>query len=303
MGLQDLLGKLEFCNPTGSFKDRGNAVQVSVLKETSITQVADVAVNNAGESCAAYCARAGIRFIGIIGEDSPQLKAWATAFYGTEIQSVKGDRQARFVAAKKFCDANNILFMNYGKNAYFIEGQKTIAYEIVEQMDPVPEHIIMPVGNGSILLGLWLGFREMIEDGRVSRIPRLYGVQAEDVQPLVASFYRQEWVPPPGGSTSIAIGIGITNPPRLEALVQACRRSGGIPVAVADEDIMAWQKRLAQLEGLFVEPTSATVVAAIDKLKRANLIEGSERVLLILTAAGIKEPLTIAGNVWLSKDY
>jgi threonine synthase len=89
----------------------------------------------------------------------------------------------------------------------------------------------------------------------------------------------------------------------LEALVQACRKSDGIPVTVADEDIIAWQKRLAQLEGLFVEPTSATVVAAIDKLKRANLIGGKERVLLILTAAGIKEPLTIAGNAWLSKDY
>jgi threonine synthase len=286
-----LYGKLEFVSPTGSFKDRGNAIQVSVLKEVGVTEVADVAINNAGQSCAAYCARAGIRFIGFIEDGPLDRKAQATAFHDTAIHPIRGDRRTRFAAAEQFCKESGILFMNYGRNAYFIEGQKTMAYEIAEQMDPLPEHIIVPVGNGSILLGLWRGFSEMHTSGRISRIPRLYGVQTKETQPLVAAFYRQAWHPPVGRLRSIAIGIGITDPPRLEALVEACRASGGRPLTVTDSEIISWQKHLAKLEGLFVEPTSAIVVAAAQRLRQAGDIAEGDPVLLPLTGAGVKEPV------------
>ena len=104
--------------------------------------------------------------------------------------------------------------MNYGQNIYFIEGLKTLAYEIAEQMDPLPDHIIVPIGNGSIYQGMWRGFREMLEDGRVDRMPRLHGAQTEETQPVVAAFEGREWTPYEGEAASRANGIGVTNPPR-----------------------------------------------------------------------------------------
>ncbi len=195
LGIDDLYIKLECANPTGSFKDRGNAVQVSVLKETGVTAVADSTGGNAGHSFAAYCARAGIRFVGFAEEGNTSRKLQAIAFHGTEIHFVKGDRYARAAAVRKFCEDTGVLYMNYGRNAYFIEGQKTMAYEIPEQMERLPDHIIVPIGNGSILHGLWRGFQEMLEDGRVQRIPHLHGAQTEETQPLVAAFNRKKWSP------------------------------------------------------------------------------------------------------------
>lgn len=176
-GSRYLYGKLEYQNPTGSFKDRGNAVQVTVLKEAGITEIADSTAGNAGNSTATYCARAGIRYIGFAEEGVRDRKAEAMALHGAELHWVKGDRQARRVAVRKFCEDTGILFFDYGSNAYFNEGQKTIAYEIAEQMDTPPDHIIAATGNGSVLMGLWKGFGECwrMDEGsgcRVSTQPK-----------------------------------------------------------------------------------------------------------------------------------
>jgi len=291
VGLERLCGKLEINNPTGSFKDRGNAVQVSALKDTGVTEVADVTIGNAGHSFAAYCARAGIHCIGFVAAGEPDQKTMAVAYLGAALRPLVGDRQARFAAARKYCDEKGILFMNYGENSYFLEGQKTMAYEIAEQTDPLPDHILAPAGNGSIILGLWRGFREMLEDGRVTRMPRLYAVQTHETQPIVAAFAGREWTPAPGSPTSIAVGIGIASPPRLSAVVQACRESGGKAVAVAERDILPWQRRLAELEGLLVEPTAAISLAAAHALVEEGVIQATEPVLLPLTGSGFKEPI------------
>ena len=297
IGLNHLYGKLEMCNPTGSFKDRGNAVQVSVLKETGVTRAADIAGGNAGHSFAAYCARAGIKFVGfsyrggytLDGPDNRKVQAIVQT--GAEMHWVEGDRQACQEAMSRFCEDTGTLNMVYGRNAYFIEGNKTMAYEIASQMDPLPDHIIVPVGNGSTFQGLWLGFKEMLEDGRVQRIPRLHGVQSEAFQPLVHAFNHGERNASTGGADTVAIGIKIAQPPRLQALVNASRESGGQPVAVTDTAIIAWQRRLNELEGIFVEPTSATVLAAAETLKQWGVIDEADRVLVSLTGSGFKEPI------------
>jgi threonine synthase len=292
LGLANLNAKMEYFNPTGSFKDRGNTVQVSVLKDTGVTEVADATGGNAGHSFAAYCARAGISFHGIANETNRNSrKVHAIALHGTDIHWVEAGKTARAEGARRFAEDAGILFMNYGQNIYFIEGLKTLAYEIAEQMDPLPDHIIVPIGNGSIYQGMWRGFREMLEDGRVSRMPKLHGAQTEETQPVVAAFEGREWTPYEGEAASRANGIGVTNPPRPSALLEAAEESGGSFVAVSEDSLLEWQQTLASIEGIIVEPTSAVVLAGLEKMLQSGIIKPSDSVLLPLTGFGVKEPI------------
>ena len=287
----EVSGKLEYFNPTCSFKDRGNCVQVSVLKEVGVTEIADITGGNGGHSFAAYCARAGIKYHGFpVKEGASQRKVEAIGFYGTQMHWVDGDKAAAMAEVEKFAEDTGISRMRYAQNIYFIEGQKTMAYEIAEQMDPLPDHIIVPIGNGSILHGLWKGFRDMLEDGRVKRMPRLYGAQSKETQPVVAAFEGRDWTPYEGDATTVASGIGVKEPPRVGTLLKALRESGGRPITVGEKIIISWQKRLAGLEGIFVEPTSAIVIGAAQELKRIGDIKDGERVLLPFTGFGMKEP-------------
>ena len=291
LGVSTLNAKMEYFNPTGSFKDRGNTVQVSVLKDTGVTEVADATGGNAGHSFAAYCARAGIKFYGFANRTTyDSRKVHAIALHGTEVNWVGPSRADRNEGARKFAEDAGILHMNYGQNIYFIEGLKTLAYEVAEQMDPLPDHIIVPIGNGSIYQGMWRGFREMLEDGRVARMPRLHGAQTDETQPVVAAYQGREWEPK-GEATSRANGIGVTNPPRPKALLEAAEESGGSFVAVTEERILDWQRLLASTEGIIVEPTSAIVLGALENLLASGSVQPSDSVLLPLTGFGVKEPI------------
>ncbi len=291
LGVSKLNAKMEYFNPTGSFKDRGNTVQVSVLKDTGVTEVADATGGNAGHSFAAYCARAGIKFFGFANRTTyDSRKVHAIALHGTEVNWVGPTRAERNDGARKFAEDAGILHMNYGQNIYFIEGLKTLAYEVAEQMDPLPDHIIVPIGNGSIYQGMWRGFREMLEDGRVTRMPRLHGAQTDETHPVVAAFEGREWSPK-GEATSKANGIGVTNPPRPGALLEAAKESGGSFVTVTEEKILDWQRLLASMEGIIVEPTSAIVLGGLENLLANGSVQPSDSVLLPLTGFGVKEPI------------
>ncbi len=291
LGIDAVYAKLEYMNPTGSFKDRGNAVQVSVLKETGVRRASEIGGGNTGHSLAAYCARAGITFVAFAFEGEDNRKVQAIRQTGAEMHWVDGDRRAAADAMDAFCSDSDTLNLTYQLNTYFIEGNKTMAYEIAEQMDPLPDNIIIAVGNGSQLLGMWWAFKEMLQDGRVQRIPRLHAVQSEAYQPLASAFQGQDWSPSVPGPETVAIGIKIPSPPRLQELVEACRETGGESLAVSDSEIVEWQRRLSSMEGLFVEPTSATVLAAAGRLRAQGAITSSESVLFPLTGFGFKEPM------------
>ena len=291
LNIDAVYAKLEYMNPTGSFKDRGNAVQVSVLKETGVQRAAEIGGGNTGHSLASYCARAGITFVAFAFEGEDNRKVQAIRQTGAEMHWVDGDRRAAAAAMDAFCSDSDTLNLAYQLNAYFIEGNKTMAYEIAEQMDPLPDNIIIAVGNGSQLLGMWWAFKEMLQDGRVQRIPRLHAVQSEAYQPLASAFQGHDWSPSLPGPETVAIGIKISSPPRLQELVEACRQTGGQCLAVSDSEIVEWQRRLNSMEGLFVEPTSATVLAAAERLRAQGAITSSESVLFPLTGFGFKEPM------------
>ena len=296
LGIDGIHAKLEYMNPTGAFKDRGNAIQVSVLKETGVDSVAEIGGGNTGHSLAAYCAKAGITFEAFTFEGDENRKVQTIMQTGAKMHWVNGTRQDAVNAMNIFCSESGTLNLSYQLNTYFIEGNKTIAYEIAEQMDPVPDHIIVPVGNGSLLLGLLWGFEEMLQDGRVKQIPSLHAVQSHAYQPLVTAYHNKEWPEEISSQSTVAIGIKIANPPRLDELIEACRVTGGLPITVFDEEIIEWQARLNRLEGLFVEPTSATVIAAAERLVCDGIIASDQHVLFPLTGFGFKEPMPSISN-------
>ena len=292
LGCRELYFKLEGCNPTGSFKDRGNAVQVSVLKDVGITEIADPTGGNAGHSFAAYCARAGIKFHGFANKDGlSQSKIQAIMLHGTNMHWVANTREARVEEANRFSQESGIPRVNYALNIYFIEGLKVMAYEIAEQMPILPDHIIIPSGNGSILHGLWKGFSEMLADGRITKIPQLHAAQTDETQPIVAAFEGRKWMPKLGKASSIANGVGVPEPPRLTTLLEIFEASGGMPIAVPEAKISDWQRKLAETEGIFIEPTSALVFGALERLIDIGAIKTTDRVLLPLTGFGAKEPI------------
>ena len=288
----ELFAKLEYLNPTGSFKDRGNAVQVSVLLENGVDAIVDSAVGNAGHSTAAYCAKAGIRYIGFAEHDLNDIKMRAIAYHGTELHWAEGDRTARREAAREFAKVNNVLFFDYGKNVYFVEGQKTVAYEIAEGMIDMPDHVILPSGNGSLLLALWRGFNEMLAAGYISQVPRMHPVQSTAFQAIESAYNGDSWTPEPDAKT-MAIGVSIASPPRLARLVEICRESEGVPVSVPDPSTLGWQHEIALLEGILIEPTSALVLAGLAELLKRGVVSKGDRVLLPLTGFGVKEPIML----------
>lgn len=292
LGLASVWGKMEFFNPTGTFKDRGNCVQVSVLKDTGVVEVAESTGGNGGNSTAAYCARAGIVYHAFMSTSiKSSQKANAIVYHGAKVHWIDGDKLDVEEATRNFSKETGILHLRYGENTYFIEGKKLIAYELPDQMDSMPDHVVVPVGNGSILMGIYKGFRDMLEDGRINKIPALHAVQVEEVQPLVAAFEGREWTATRDEPKSRATGITVKVPPRPQVVAQNCRDTGGQVIALAENRILWWHKRLASLEGLLVEPASAATLAGSELLRQRGVIKQGETVLVPLTSLGIREPL------------
>ena len=184
LGLSDVRGKLELANPTGSFKDRGASVMMSAMVEHGVVEVVEDSSGNAGAAVAAYAARAGIRAHVFVPASAPAAKLRQIEAYGARTHSIAGARDEVTEAAVKFCERNDLAYASHNLSPYFLEGTKAFAYEVA---DEPPQHLVVPVGNGSLLIGAYRGFQEMIEAGRTYAIPRLHCVQPEAVMPIAAA--------------------------------------------------------------------------------------------------------------------
>jgi threonine synthase len=286
-----IYAKLESMNPTGSFKDRGTAVMMSVAAELGVAEVVEDSSGNAGASVAAYAARAGIQAHIFAPASAPAAKLEQIAVYGAQAHLIEGDRQAVTDAATEFANRNSLVYASHNLSPFFTEGTKTFAYEIAKQFDgDPPRHIVIPVGNGSLLIGAYRGFREMLHTGRINVIPRLHAIQASAVMPLVSAFIDNSQLAPAVQNT-IAGGIAVANPPRLRQCLRALRGSGGSAVAVEERDILLWQRRLAQREGVFIEPTSAAAFAGVEALVTGDKIRREESILVAATGFGLKDAI------------
>jgi len=296
----DLTFKLEFLNPTGSFKDRGNSILVSWAKERGATRLVDDSSGNAGSSLAAYSARCGLDCTIYVPERASGGKVVQIQSYGAKLKKVAGSRERVTEELKEdWTDDSDLYYASHNLSPFFLEGMKTLAYEIwLEKKVDLPDHIVFPVGGGALLLGAFRGFSELREGGLIEEIPRLHAAQPAACAPVVAAFREDlDYIPQIDIEETVAEGTHIGQPARGKEILAALGESGGRAFAVAEEEIKTAYTELAQKEGLFVEPTSALTMGALKEMKAKKVLENGEEVLLPLTGSGLKDISTAKGLI------
>jgi threonine synthase len=284
LGLR-LYAKLEGMNPTASFKDRGMTVAVSKAVEEGAEAVICASTGNTSASAAAYAARAGITAAVVIPEGRIAAGKLAQALvHGARVLALEGNFDDALEVVRALVERHPIALVN-SLNQFRLEGQKTGAFEVCDELGDAPDALCIPVGNAGNVSAYWLGFQAYREAERSRGLPRLYGFQAAGAAPLV----RGERVERP---ETVATAIRIGNPARGAQALEAMRASGGGVDAVSDEEILDAYRLLAQGEGIFCEPASAAAVAGVLKRARAGGFAPDERVVCVLTGHGLKDPDT-----------
>ncbi len=288
MGIKSLDAKLEYLNPTGSFKDRGTAVVLAQAKRHGVLEVVEDSSGNAGASVSAYAGRAGMKAHIFAPSSAPRAKLRQIIAYGGKVHSITGPREAATAAAVEYATAHGFVYASHVLSPYFVEGTKLFAYEIYRQTRGcLPRHIVMPVGNGSLLLGAAKGFSELKRGGHIAEMPRFHAVQAKNVMPIVAAWRGD--ADPPTLKNTLAGGIAVGAPARLQEIVTTIKAASGTATDVEEEDIITWRDRLARTEGIYAEPTSAAAFAGLAKLVLQGIIQPDERVLVPITGFGLKD--------------
>ncbi len=282
---QRALLKIDYLFPTGSYKDRGATVLISKMKELGIQKVIEDSSGNGGAAIAAYCARAGIKCDIYVPGSTSSEKLVQIQSYGATLVKVKGSREK--AAEKAMEAASKIYYASHCWNPFFLHGTKTFAFEIWEQMGwRAPDVLVLPVGHGTLLLGAYLGFKELKEEGMVKRIPKIVGVQSAACAPLYQAFkrgWRENF--PIEKKETLAEGIAIANPVRGRQILGVIRETGGKVLAVTEQEIALATKELSR-RGHFVEPTSAATIAGLKKYLKS--IKKYKTVVSTLTGTGLK---------------
>ncbi|MFD8533414.1 pyridoxal-phosphate dependent enzyme [Streptosporangium canum] len=278
--------KLEWFNPTSSFKDRGITVMISHLRGQGETHVLEDSSGNGGSSVAAYAAAAGIRAKIIVPAATSAAKILQARAYGAQIELVGGTREQ--VSDEAIRQSEQIPYASHNWHPFFLQGTKTIAYEMWESLGfRAPDNIVLVAGAGSNILGCDIAFSELLEARQIDRRPKLLVGQPEhwatiaDAVNGIDPRSRGPRVP------TIAEGASIANPVRLPETVEAIRRSGGAAVAVTENQIRTAVRKLAS-RGLYAEPTSSVAAAALDHFLADGTIGPDETTVVILTGAGLK---------------
>jgi len=275
--------KLEYLNPTGSFKDRGAAILISLLKERGVRSAIEDSSGNAGASFAAYAARAGIKARVYVPDYTSAPKRKQVEAYGAEVILVPGVRTATSEAVLSAVKQGDV----YASHAYLphgILGFATIAFEIVSQLGGTPGTVIAPTGQGSLLLGLGRGFNALFHAGDIDKLPKLIGVQAHACAPLWAVHqYGAAGMELVTEGETIAEGVRIRYPVRKDAIIKMMALNDGIFIAIEESEILLSQAELAR-QGFYVEPTSAIVWSALDQV----MDDVRDPIVLVLTGTGLK---------------
>ncbi len=283
--------KFEGLNPTGSFKDRGMTLAVSLAREAGAKAVMCASTGNTSASAAAYAARAGLRSIVLIPKGAIALGKLAQALvHGAKVLAIEGNFDEALNLVREITSNYPIILVN-SLNPHRIEGQKTAAFEIVDALGEAPDYQFMPVGNAGNITAYWKGYQEYRREGKAKKLPRMMGFQAEGAAPIVRGY-------PIDNPETVATAIRIGNPASWKRAEAARDESGGVISAVSDEEIIEAYKLLANLEGVFVEPASAASVAGLIKTVKSSKLKvessGKQssrlRVVCILTGHGLKDP-------------
>jgi threonine synthase len=278
--------KAEHLNPTGSFKDRGATVLITVLKAAGVRAIVEDSSGNAGAAAAAYAARAGLRAAIYVPAHASPVKQAQIAVYGAEVVPVPGPRSEASRAVRQAAEGG-VVYASHVYSPLYPQGMKTVAFELWEQLGGrAPASVVVPLGHGGLLLGLHHGFSELLLAGFIQRLPRVFAVQARACAPVARAWEQgaADVAPVEEGET-VAEGVRIAAPPWGRAILAAVRQSGGAVLALPDGETLAAQERLAH-QGFYVEPTSALAVAALDHL--AGRL--GDVPVVVLTGSGFKSP-------------
>ncbi|MDI3298684.1 MAG: threonine synthase [Bacillota bacterium] len=282
--------KFEGQNPTGSFKDRGMVVAVAKALEAGARHLVCASTGNTSASAAAYAAAAGIRASVLIPAGKiARGKLAQAARYGARILAVRGNFDQALAVARQLAESRPELALVNSVNPMRLEGQKTAAFEVVEQLGEAPDVLALPVGNAGNITAYWMGFLEYRRAGLSRKLPRLFGFQAEGAAPLVLGH-------PVERPETVATAIRIGRPASGEKALAAARDSGGAILAVSDAEILEAYAAVARLSGLFAEPASAAPVAGLRRLAAEGRLEAGQRVVAVLTGNGLKDPETALGG-------
>lgn len=271
---KDLLLKLDYMMPTGSYKDRGALALINKIKELGITEVVEDSSGNAGAAIAGYCAAAGIKCNIYLPDSTSPGKIKQVATYGANVVKVPGSREDTARAIKKAAETK--YYASHVYNPLFFEGTKAMAYEIYEQLG-IPDYVVIPAGNGTMLLGAYIGFKEL------GKLPRIIAVQSENCAPLYNKLKNDD----KQYAETAAEGIAIREPMRIDEIIEAVNESGGDIITVSDDEVKAAQAMLGNM-GIYVEVTSGAALAgALSYFKDAQTEDIN--VVVPLTGSGLKK--------------
>ncbi len=288
-----VLLKCDWMNPTGSFKDRGASVMLSLLRAQGISHVLEDSSGNGGAAVAGYAAAGGMRATIMTPASTSPGKTVQMRAYGAEIRLIPGTRQDTADAAVR--EAASIFYASHNWHPFFLQGTKTLAYELWEDLGfRAPDNVITPCGAGSNVLGCAIGFGELLRAGEIPRLPRIFAIQPAHCGPIAAAFLAgtDAEIATPIEPT-IAEGTAIAKPIRRREVIAALRDSRGGAVLVSEAAIESGLFELARA-GIYVEPTSAQVVAGFSTLLEDGTIAAEETTVLVMTGSGLKATSRIA---------
>ena len=305
IGLQNLYLKDETRSPTGSFKDRSMTVGVSKAVEFGVETTAIASSGNAAAALAAHSAKAGLQCYAFVLESAPEAKLAQIRLYGARVMRVKAIKEGVDPTVQML----SMVVEKYGWypcpsfgpfNPYQVEGPKTMAYEIIEQMGwNVPDWVLIPTGSGCLLAGIWKGFRDFRKLGFIDSSSRLVVVQPEGCAPIVRAFNQKRGpfeIEPWGRPDTVAGGLTDVFPWDGDAALTALRETGGTAEAVSDKEILQAQQLLASREGIFAEPTGVASLAGLIKLVNKGVVKKDESVVVLITGSGLKDPEAVTGQ-------
>jgi threonine synthase len=275
--------KYEGLNPTGSFKDRGMVMAVAKAMEEGSRTIMCASTGNTSAAAAAYAARGDLNCIVIIPNNNIALGKLAQAIiYGAKVIAIEGNFDRALEIVREITAKHPISLVN-SVNPYRIEGQKTAAFEVIEQLGKAPDYLAIPVGNAGNITAYWKGFKEYYANGKSNSLPKMIGFEAEGAMAIVKG-------EPILNPETVATAIRIGNPASWDGAVNAAKESNGQINYVTDDQILEAYKLLAAKEGIFAEPASAASLAGVMKLKKEGYFAGGETVVCVLTGHGLKDP-------------
>ena len=289
LGMSNLYIKDDGQNPTASLKDRASIIAVIKAVEEKAPTVACSSTGNAASSLAGSAAAMGLKSVIFVPSRAPQGKIAQLLIFGATVISVQGSYEDTFRLSAEAIDHFGWYNRNAAINPYLVEGKKTVALEIAEQLNwEVPEWVVLSVGDGCTIAGVWKGFKDLYQAGWIGRLPKIAGVQSTGCCPLVDAFLEDRpWRPAEENTIADSIAVGVPRNP--DKALNAVHESGGTMVAVSDEAILEAMRELGRTSGIFGEPAGVTGTAGLKVLVEKGVIGANEKVVSIVTGNGLKD--------------